>query len=41
VPTALAKLMSGPDKVKTGRVMAALIQMKKLDLATLEAAAKG
>lgn len=41
VPTMLVKLVTGPDKAKKERVMAALFQMKKLDLATLEAAAKG
>jgi predicted 3-demethylubiquinone-9 3-methyltransferase (glyoxalase superfamily) len=41
VPTMLAKLVTGPDKAKTGRVMAALFQMKKLDIATLEAAHRG
>jgi predicted 3-demethylubiquinone-9 3-methyltransferase (glyoxalase superfamily) len=41
VPRALEKLLSGPDEAKKGRVMAALFQMKKLDLATLEAAARG
>ena len=41
VPTVLPKLLSGPDKAKAGRVMQAMLQMKKLDIATLEAAAKG
>ncbi len=41
VPRALEKLLSGPDEAKKGRVMAALFQMKKLDLATLEAAGRG
>jgi predicted 3-demethylubiquinone-9 3-methyltransferase (glyoxalase superfamily) len=41
VPTALGKLMSDKDPRKTSRVMQALLQMKKLDIATLEAAAEG
>ena len=39
VPTALGKLMSDPKKAN--RVMQALLQMKKLDIATLEEAAAG
>ena len=38
VPKQLNKLMSGADPVKTQKVMHALLQMKKLDLAALEAA---
>ena len=38
VPTALVKLMSG-DPPKANRVMQALLQMKKLDIASLEEAA--
>jgi len=41
VPTALGKLMSDKDPKKANRVMQALLQMKKLDLATLEQAAEG
>lgn len=41
VPTVLPKLLSGPDQAKAGRVMQAMLQMKKLDIATLEAAAEG
>lgn len=41
VPTVLPKLLSGPDKAKSGRVMQAMLQMKKLEIATLEAAAEG
>jgi len=41
VPTALAKLMSDKDPANAGRVMQALLQMKKIDIATLEEAAKG
>src|SRR3989442_12687406 len=40
VPTALGSLMSGDPK-KANRVMQALFQMKKLDIATLEQAAEG
>jgi len=39
VPTALGKLMSDPKNAN--RVMQALLQMKKLDIATLEDAAEG
>jgi predicted 3-demethylubiquinone-9 3-methyltransferase (glyoxalase superfamily) len=38
VPTALAKLMSDPDREKTGRVMQALMQMDKIDIKRLEQA---
>jgi predicted 3-demethylubiquinone-9 3-methyltransferase (glyoxalase superfamily) len=38
VPTDIAKLVSGPN---SGRVMQALMQMVKLDLAKLRAAAEG
>jgi predicted 3-demethylubiquinone-9 3-methyltransferase (glyoxalase superfamily) len=41
VPTALFKLMKDPDPAKSGRVMQALLQMRKLDLARLEAAYAG
>jgi predicted 3-demethylubiquinone-9 3-methyltransferase (glyoxalase superfamily) len=40
VPTALGRLMSG-DSQKANRVMQALLQMTKLDIATLEEAAAG
>jgi predicted 3-demethylubiquinone-9 3-methyltransferase (glyoxalase superfamily) len=40
VPTALGKLTSG-DPQKANRVMQALLQMKKLDIAALEEAAEG
>lgn len=39
-PTMLSQLMSGPDAAKSQRVMAALMQMKKLDIATLQRAAE-
>ena len=38
VPTALWKMVTDPDPARSARVMRALLQMKKLDLATLEAA---
>ncbi len=41
VPTALGRLMGDKDPAKANRVMQALLQMKKLDIATLEQAAKG
>ncbi|RYU76393.1 VOC family protein [Hymenobacter persicinus] len=37
VPTALPRLMSSPDREKAGRVAAALMQMRKIDLNVLEA----
>jgi predicted 3-demethylubiquinone-9 3-methyltransferase (glyoxalase superfamily) len=39
VPTILPKLLSDADPVKSGRVMRALLQMKKLDIAALQRAA--
>jgi predicted 3-demethylubiquinone-9 3-methyltransferase (glyoxalase superfamily) len=41
VPTVLAELMSDPDKEKAGRVMEALLPMRKLDVAELKRAFKG
>ncbi|MFC3107534.1 VOC family protein [Undibacterium arcticum] len=38
VPTALPALMSGKDVAATQRAMAALLQMKKLDIAALQRA---
>jgi predicted 3-demethylubiquinone-9 3-methyltransferase (glyoxalase superfamily) len=38
VPTALPKLLSDPDPTKAQRVMEAMLQMKKLDIATLQQA---
>jgi predicted 3-demethylubiquinone-9 3-methyltransferase (glyoxalase superfamily) len=38
VPTALAKLMSDPDREKTSRVMGALMQMHKIDIQRLQQA---
>ncbi|WP_127595531.1 VOC family protein [Nitratireductor alexandrii] len=41
VPEALPRLMQGPDRDAAGRVAAAMMGMVKLDVAALEAAAKG
>lgn len=40
-PTVLPRLIQDPDPVKAGRVMQAMMQMRKIDIATIEAAAKG
>lgn len=40
VPTVLGKLMADKDANKAGRVMQAMLQMKKMDIGKLEAAAK-
>lgn len=39
VPTAMGELMAGPDEARAQRVMAAMLGMKKLDVAALRAAA--
>ena len=39
VPTALPKLLGDPDPEKAQRVMAAMLQMKKIEIAELEQAA--
>ena len=39
VPTALPRLLGDPDRAKANRVMQAMLQMKKLDIAALEQAA--
>ena len=39
VPTMLPKLLTDPDRAKADRVMAAMMQMIKLDVATLQKAA--
>jgi len=41
VPVQLERLLMGGDKQSNERVMAAVMKMTKLDIATLEAAAKG
>jgi predicted 3-demethylubiquinone-9 3-methyltransferase (glyoxalase superfamily) len=40
VPAALSRLLSDPDARKAKRVMEAMLKMKKLDVAALEAAAE-
>lgn len=40
VPTVLQSLINNPDPAKTQRVMSAMFQMKKLDIETLERAAR-
>ena len=40
VPTALSELMADSDRAKSDRVMKALLEMKKLDIAELQAAAQ-
>ncbi len=41
IPETLPKLMTDPDQAKSGRVMAAMMQMKKIDVAGLEKAYQG
>lgn len=41
IPNALPKLLNDPDIAKAGRVMAAMMQMKKIEVAKLEEAAEG
>ena len=41
VPSMLPKLLADPDKAKAQRVMQAMMDMVKLDIAGLEAAARG
>jgi len=41
VPAVLPKLMSDPDRKKSGRAMEAMLTMKKLDIAELERAFEG
>ena len=41
VPRVLMELISDPDAAKAGRVMAAMMQMGKIDIAALKAAADG
>lgn len=40
VPKQLPELLSNPDKEKAGKVMAAMMQMKKIDVDVLKAAAQ-
>jgi predicted 3-demethylubiquinone-9 3-methyltransferase (glyoxalase superfamily) len=41
VPSNLGELLSGPDEEGSARAVAALMEMKKLDIAALERAAQG
>jgi predicted 3-demethylubiquinone-9 3-methyltransferase (glyoxalase superfamily) len=41
IPTALPELLGGPDPVKSGRAMQAMLQMSKIDIATLRRAYDG
>lgn len=41
VPTALTKMLQDEDKVKAGRVMQAMMQMVKIDIAKLQEAYNG
>jgi len=41
IPTILGKLMSDPDPAKAGRVMQAMLQMEKIDIAKLQQAYAG
>ena len=40
IPVALTELLNDPDTAKAQRVMAAMLQMKKIDVAALQAAAE-
>lgn len=40
-PAGMMEMMNNPDKAKYGRVMQAMMEMKKIDMATLEKAAAG
>ena len=40
-PTALPRLLSDPDREKANRVMQAMLQMRKIEIAELERAAEG
>jgi predicted 3-demethylubiquinone-9 3-methyltransferase (glyoxalase superfamily) len=41
IPSALPKLIGGPDPEKANRAMQAMMQMKKIDIAALERAYEG
>jgi predicted 3-demethylubiquinone-9 3-methyltransferase (glyoxalase superfamily) len=41
VPNALGELLGDPDREKAGRVMQAMLKMRKIDIAKLKAAAAG
>ena len=38
IPSVLGQLLGDPDPAKAGRTMQAMLQMKKLDIAALQAA---
>ena len=41
VPSALPRLLADPDREKSQRVMAAMLEMKKIEIDELERAAEG
>ncbi|HEU5222541.1 MAG TPA: VOC family protein [Candidatus Lumbricidophila sp.] len=41
IPTRMGELLSDPDPVASGRALQAMLQMKKIDVAALEAAFRG
>jgi predicted 3-demethylubiquinone-9 3-methyltransferase (glyoxalase superfamily) len=41
IPKTLVRLMSDPDRQKAGRVVQAMLKMKKIDIAALETAYRG
>ena len=41
IPTVLGRMLGDPDAAKAGRVMQAMLQMKKIDIKTLEEAYAG
>lgn len=41
IPTALMRLLNNPDRQKSARVMKAMLQMAKIDIATLQRASDG
>jgi predicted 3-demethylubiquinone-9 3-methyltransferase (glyoxalase superfamily) len=41
IPSALPKLMGDPDRAKANRVMQAMLQMKKIEVAKLQQAYDG
>jgi predicted 3-demethylubiquinone-9 3-methyltransferase (glyoxalase superfamily) len=41
IPSILPRLLGDPDRAKANRALNAMLQMKKIDIATLERAAAG
>lgn len=41
IPEGLGRMLSDPDRVKSKRVMQAMLQMKKIDIKTLQQAYEG